>query len=221
MNTFTPLPSDTLKNWSPDEVAIFKKLARPMQVGTGRVIFREEDCSEYIYLIETGHVKLSQNTEFGNTVTVAVGRSGEVVGVAGVLTGEQRAVFIETLEPCMLWKMNKQTFVDMLHQYPSLAVHIAAELGKRLRRAHQTIMNITSYTVERRLALLLLELATTATPNDNRARITFTLTHQEMADMIGACRQTVTIALGQFKKEGLIKVGKHIEIIDAAKLKDR
>ncbi len=203
-----------------DEIAEFKALAHPMQTEAGYLVYGEEECSEYVYFIETGYVKIYRSTSLGRVTTISVRKPGDLIGIAGVLNVRYRCVFAETIEKCKLWRMEGETFVKMLYARPRWAVQVATLLGQRLCNAEIAIANLTSMEVNRRLAWLLMDLARTAgRPGEERLRIDVGLTHQDMASMIGTCRQTVTTALGQFKENGIIQVGKrYIEIIDVNKL---
>ncbi|BBB89629.1 MAG TPA: Crp/Fnr family transcriptional regulator [Methylomusa anaerophila] len=204
----------------PDEIAEFKALAYPMQVKAGYVLYSEGDYSNYIYFIETGHVKLYKSTSLGEIITLSIRKPGDVIGIAGVLTGRYRCVFAETIDICKIWRMKGESFIELLYARPRFAVRVAALLGKRLCDAEIAIANLTSMEVDRRLAWLLKDLAATASnPDGEKLRIAVKLTHQDIASMIGTCRQTVTTALGRLKEDGIINVGKrYIEIIDLNKL---
>lgn len=204
----------------PDEVILFKDLARPVQVKAGHVIFGEDDHADCVYLVETGHVKTYHTTRLGKIFMISIRKPGDVFGIAAVLLGEKRCVFAESIENCHLWRMDGTVFVDMLHKCPRLAVQIATVYGKYLRDSDRAIGNLMSLDVNCRVAWLLIKLASTvATPQGDKLRINVRLTHQDMANMIGTCRQTVTTTLGQFKKDGMIRVGRQfIEIIDIDKL---
>lgn len=211
-----------LLSLSPNEVAAFKALARALQAKAGQIVFREEDCPDYIYLIETGHVKIYRNTPLGKVVTVGIRKPGDVIGVAEVLTGMNRCCFAEAVEASELWRMPGEIFITMLRSQPELAVKVAAAMGNRLREAETTILNLVTLEVDHRLAKLLLNLAKAgATDGEKGLRIGVQLTQQELASMIGTCRQTVTTTLRRFKDEGVIHTGKrYIEIVDGVKLSD-
>jgi CRP/FNR family cyclic AMP-dependent transcriptional regulator len=205
---------------TPDEVVMFKKLACPIQVKEGYVIFGEDDHADCVYLIEKGHVKTYHSSKLGKIFMISIRKPGDIFGIAAVLLGEKRCVFAAAIENCTLWRMEGKVFIDMLHQCPRLAVQIATLYGRYLRDTDRAIGNLMSLDVNCRVAWLLVKLAgTVSTPQGEKLRIEVPLTHQDMANMIGTCRQTVTTILGQFKKEGMIHVGKQfIEITNFDKL---
>jgi CRP/FNR family cyclic AMP-dependent transcriptional regulator len=200
----------------PEEVAEFKILASMIQVMAGGVIFKEEDSPDYVYLIKTGHIKIYRSNPLGKVVTVGFRGPGDLIGMAEVLTGMNRCCFAEAVESCELWRINGEAFISMLHSQSGLVLKVAAALGSRLRDAETAILNLVTLDVDRRLAKLLLSLAKVGViGNKQRTKSDMQLTHQELANMIGTSRQTVTTILRRFKEEKLVFTGKqHIEIVD-------
>ncbi len=214
------LESNFIQALLPDEVTRFKTLAHPLQVKAGYVIFEEDSCADYVYFIETGYVKIYHNTIVGKISMISIRESGDILGIAAVLLGESRSAFAETIGESQLWRMEGEVFKTVLHEFPKLAVQVAIIHGKYLRESQRAIGTLMSLDADHRLAWLLMKLANTvSTPRGEKLRVTVQLTHQDMANMIGTCRQTVTTVLGRFKKAGLIYVGKEgIDIVDFNKL---
>ena len=210
----------SLLKLSASEIEAFQKLARPVQIPAGQMVFREGDPPDHIYLLDAGHVKIYRTTQLGKTVTVGIRKPVEVIGIAEVLSGANRCCFAETVDVCRFWRMNGQTFIKMLHARPDLAVKIAAALGERLRNAETMILNVSTMQVDQRLAKLLLSLLTTkGVPCDDGQRLCVPLTQQELASMIGTCRQTVTTTLRRFQDEGIIITrNRLIQVVQVEKL---
>lgn len=199
----------------------FKSAASCLKLKAGETIFREEESPSFVCLIESGHVKICRSSLLGDIVTVGVRGTGDLIGVAEVLCETQRCCFAEALENCELWRLDGKAFRAMLYTAPVLAVKVATALGTRLREAETTILNLVTLEVDRRLARLLVSLADKGvTTGQKGLRIDIRLKQQEIAMMIGTCRQTVTTTLQRLKKEGLIYTGKErIEIVDMDGLK--
>lgn len=204
----------------PEETARFKTLSEHMQLNAGQVVFAEDDHADCVYLVEVGHVKIYHSTVVGKVSIMSIRGPGDVFGVAGVLLGERRCAFAETVDSCKLWRTDGKVFENMLYEYPRLAVQVAIIHGKYLRDAETAIGRLLSMDVDRRLAWLLFRLASpVSTPEGEKIRVNVRLTHQELASMIGSCRQTTTSALGRLQRDGIISLGKHyIEIVDSKKL---
>ena len=200
----------------------FKESSKCQMMKQGQVIFDEEESAKYVYLIDSGHVRISRSSAQGTIVTVSIRNYGDLIGVAEVLSGMNRCCFAEALETCEIWKMDGKSFGQMLYTSPELSMKVMTALGTRLREAENTIFNLATLEVGRRLAKLLLDLAQKhPCKGDKGLKIEVRLSHQELSTMIGTCRQTVTTTLQKFKKNGLIHTGKmSVEILDIEGLKE-
>jgi len=206
---------------SAEERTSFKLLATKMTLKAGETIFEQENCAKFVYLIETGHIKIFRISPFGTIVTVGIRKGGDVIGIAEVLREINRCCFAKTIELSELWKMDGNTFKELLYSHPQLALKIAATMSSRLREAETTILNLMTLEVDRRLARLLLSLAEKGTSlGEKGLKLNVKLTQDEMATMIGSCRQTVTTTLQKFRDQKLIYSNKrNIEIINLDNLK--
>ncbi|MDA8228118.1 MAG: Crp/Fnr family transcriptional regulator [Desulfitobacterium hafniense] len=216
------LERSTVVSLSAREIEDFKQLAKCINMKPGQMIFQEDESAQFVYLIASGYVKIFRCSPLGEVVTVGIRNKGDVMGVAEVLSGINRRCFAEVLEASELWKMEGKSFIEMLYKNPALAVKVTTVLGTRLREAEQTILNLVTLEVDRRLAKLLIDLAQKHPAlGEKGLKINLKLTQQELATMIGTCRQTVTTTLQKFKSEGLINSGKKsIEIINMEGLKN-
>ncbi|CAA7603357.1 RmlC-like jelly roll fold [Acididesulfobacillus acetoxydans] len=206
---------------STEESERFMRLAERMTFKAGETIFEEENSARFVYLIETGHIKIFRISPFGTIVTVGIRKSGDVIGIAEVLREMDRCCFAKTIEPSVLWKMDGNKFKELLCCRPQLALKIAATLSNRLREAETTILNLMTFEVDRRLARLLISLAEKGvSPGEKGLKLNIKLTQDEIATMIGTCRQTVTTTLHKFRDQKLIYSSKrNIEITDLENLK--
>lgn len=87
-----------------NETDNFKAIANHLKLQTSEILFSEEDCANFVYLIEQGNIKIYRSFPMGEIVTVGIRRKGDLIGVAEVLSNMQRCCFAETLENCELWK---------------------------------------------------------------------------------------------------------------------
>lgn len=200
---------------------LFEKNSKSQMVSLGQIIFDEEEPPKYVYLIGSGHVKIARRSAQGSIVTVSIRNHGDLIGVAEVLSEMDRCCFAEALEICEIWKMDGKSFLQVLNISPELGAKVMSALATRLREAENTIFNLVTLEVDRRLANLLLDLAQKhPSKGDKGLKIDLKLSHQELATMIGTCRQTVTTALQKFKRNSLIHTGKmSVEILNIEGLK--
>lgn len=209
------------EKWLPHQIEEFKCLAQPILLKAGSIIYEEESHPDFVFLIESGYIKLYQVTNLGKIAIMAIRIPGDLIGMSSLLLGKNW-VYAECIGKCQLWKLEAKTFMGMLHNHSQLAIQIATELSKRLYDAQRTITNLSSLEVEHRLINLLVNLANSLeTPGGSTSKINVYLTHQEMANMVGSCRQVITTTLGQLKDAEIINIRRrHIEIINFKKLKN-
>lgn len=208
------------EKWSPSQIEEFKSLAHLESATAGSLVYGEEKPPGFVFLIEAGYIKLYQTTSLGKISTMAIRIPGDLIGISIALLGKNW-VCAECIGKCQFWRLEAKLFMKMLHNHPALAVQVATELGRRLYDAQMTIMNLSSLEVDQRLIHLLVNFASsTEATKENNPKINVYLTHQEIATMVGACRQTITTVLGQLKSAEIINIKKrHIEIINLEKLK--
>ena len=211
----------TVVSLTEEEWERVKRLGTPITVAAGQTIFGEGDPARHIFVIEKGNVKISRNSPLGKVVTVGIRRAGDVVGMAEALSGMDRCCYASALEPCSLWKLETEKFIEMLHSHPALAVKVATTLGSRLREAENLFSNMVAMDVDRRLARLIVSLADRfGVAGQHGVKVDIPLTQQDLATMIGSCRQTVTTTLQKFKDDGLIVTGKKsIEVLNEIELR--
>lgn len=201
--------------WLPDVVEDFEKKAARICRREESVLFWEGDPSNRVFFVEKGLVQMYHYTREGVTVPLLFHQRGELVGLGGILCDTIRKVNAKTSRPSVLWEISRANFLQILRDYPDVAIWVAISLSERLRITDQEVLRAVVMEADCRLAIVLLDLAqgAEAQPFDGGVRI-FT-THQELAQMVGACRQTVTTTLGKFRRQGLLRTGKgSLELLD-------
>lgn len=205
------------------EYKLVQQVAYPRKLKTGHTVFREEDAANYIYFIEKGHIKIYRDTLWGKTVTVGIRQAGDLIGVCEVLNGMSRRGYAETLEPSVLWAIDGQAFRKILQERPGIAVKVATALANRLRQVETMVADMVSMEVDRRLARALVNLARQqdASAGDGTIRLSLPLTQQDLAALVGSCRQTVTTTMQKLKDLGFIETNKkYIDILNIKGLQD-
>ena len=184
------------------------------------ILFVEGQDSRGVFVLCHGRVKLSATSADGQSIIVRIAEPGEIVGLAGTLSGKAYELTAEALEPLQANFIPREAFLQFLKQHGEAAVRVAEILSKIY---HATLLEVrylgfSSSTAEK-LARFLLDLPLIPGQNGGHVRATLTLTHKEISEMIGASRETVTRLFANFKREGLIEVhGATLVISDKAKL---
>jgi CRP-like cAMP-binding protein len=185
------------------------------------VIFFEGDVPDGLYLVMRGRVKISLMDENGREIILSVLKRGSFFGEMGLFNESPRSADVETLVETDFLILKKSDFLEMIEKYPSIFRNILEEMSGRLREADDKIRNLALFDVAGRLARVLIDIAKkegVISKEENTATLP-ELSQQELANMIGASRETVSRVLNSFRKQGLVTITrKHIILQDIKSL---
>ncbi len=215
-NVWQAGPVDVFDDLSPAMLEEITGLAQTLEVPRGEIVFSPEDEAESVYLIREGKVKLSKVADDGKEITLAILQEGDLFGE---LTAPETGVyghFAEALEDAVLSVIRSVEFEDLVHRKPELALAVIHALAERMRRAELQIEDLVFRSVPARVASVLVRLAQEHGRVGARGvTIDLRLTHQEIANMVGATRETVTNVLNDLRAEGMIEIEhKRVRIVD-------
>lgn len=175
------------------------------------VIVEEGLAGDYMYVIQSGRVKVTKASEDGREKIMDLFESGDFFGEMSLLDHMPRSASVTTLEPSTLLALSRRDFLVMLRDSPDLALSVIQELTHRLRETGEQASSISFQKVQERTKGLFERLAREEVGAGER--MTPALTHQQIADMIGTSRETVTRAIKRLKQEGWLgQQGKHYVI---------
>ncbi|MDQ0204491.1 Crp/Fnr family transcriptional regulator [Pectinatus haikarae] len=194
-------------NWTLEELALLKANSCILQLSSHEIIFNEDSPADYIYYIRKGHIKHYHNTVTGKEIIVSICKSGEIIGLPAVLLRENRGVFAKTMEKCVLWRISRDEFIKILEKNINISIKLIMIFCSYVRNYEYRLEDLLAANTEAKVASLLCHLA--GKRKEDKYYIDYRITHQEMANMIGACRQTVTEILGRFQDKGLIRMDKN------------
>jgi CRP-like cAMP-binding protein len=167
-------------------------------------IVEEGLAGDYMYVIREGRVKVTKLSEDGREKILEILESGDFFGEMALLDREPRSASVKTLEPGRLLALSRADFLSVLHRSPDVAVAVIQELSRRLRWADEQTSALSFQRVKVRATSLLQRLAREPHPGGER-RATAPLTHQQIADMVGTSRETVTRVVKELKEEGWLR----------------
>jgi CRP/FNR family cyclic AMP-dependent transcriptional regulator len=171
----------------------------------GQLVVPAARAGEALYILMGGRVKLVMFGDSGREVTLAVLRPGDFFGEAAIFDGESRAVAAVALDPVTLLVLPKQDLLAHLDESPATARRLLTEMARRQRRVEETVAELALCDVSERLVRRLIALAREesgegATELSIRRRPT----QQDLANMVGSCRETVSRMFNQLARRGLI-----------------
>ena len=181
----------------------------------GKIIFSPEDTCNYLYLLWEGGIELYRLTSEGKRIVTRRIPPGSMFGIMGLLGQKLQGSFAETTKDSTVYVIGLEDILAFLARRPKLVLNVLGAVGKRLCLLEERLIEIVYSPINIRIAHFLLTNADPVTGVLNN------ITHEEIGDIIGAVRQTVTEALSQMREQGLILTGfKQVHIIDRQGLKE-
>lgn len=200
------------------ELERFAEVTREKSYPKGSVILFEDDPGDSLFVVRDGRVKVVLIGEDGREVILGVLGVGEYFGELSLIDDRPRSAHVIAMEDSNLLVLRREDFRKRVESSPSVAWSLLTELSRRLRRADDKIGGLVLLDVPGRIARLLLDLAEESGTN----AIEKTLTHQTIAQMIGASRETVSRAMKDFQDAGWITVERRrIALADRSALEQR
>jgi CRP/FNR family transcriptional regulator, cyclic AMP receptor protein len=185
-----------------EELERFAELTRERSYPKGSVILFQDDPGDSLFVLRAGRVKVVLIGEDGREVILGVLEPGAHFGELALIDDQPRSAHVIAMEDAQLLILRREDFKRRVEANPTVAWALLTELSRRLRRADVKIGGVVLLDVPGRIARLLLDLA-----NETGSElIEKPLTHQTIAQMIGASRETVSRAMKDFQDAGLIRV---------------
>lgn len=201
-------------NISQDDLVKLSDIVQQRKFSKGNIIFLEDEPGQTFYIIKSGLVKISRIASDGRIKTLSILQPFDYFGEMAVLDSHHRSATAEALVDSVLLVIYKNDFENLIKKNPHIALEIIHTLSERLRYANQQIEDLAFQDSQRRLINIILKLTQQFGEKDaEKIKIKITLTHQELSELAGVSRETVTRHLNHLEREGLIKLEKHQLII--------
>jgi CRP/FNR family cyclic AMP-dependent transcriptional regulator len=172
----------------------------------GAVLFMESQPSRGVFLLSRGRIKLSVCARDGKTLILRVAQPGEALGVGAAVCNRVYEATAETLEPCEISFIRPSDLLRLMSQYNEFALRMAEYLSHDYNSTCRELRSLMlSESASARLARLLVEWLDTNGDAKHRDQMKLTLTHEEIAQMIGTSRETVTRLLTEFRKKQFVQ----------------
>src|SRR6059058_1218285 len=174
----------------------------------GSLLFVEGEMPRGIFILCSGRAKLTTSSSEGKTLIVKIAEVGEVLGASATILGKAYEVSAETIEPSQVNFIKREDFLKLLNSHADACMHTAQQLSEKYHSAQREIRSLgLAQTTSEKLAKLLLDWCDAGGEETARGvRLKVLLTHEEIAQMIGTTRETVTRLLSDFKRKKIIDV---------------
>jgi len=194
------------------------QVLKPKEFRKDQTILRRDEPGNALYMINRGKVKVVLYGESGREIILSILKDNDFFGEMALLDGAPRSASVVAVEPSKLFVLERSDFLEQVMKSPKIGLNIMAEMSRRLREADEKIGTFALLDVYGRLARIIIHWAKTeGQPSEGGILIEKRPTHQDIAAMIGTSRETVSRALSDFAKRGLIHVeGKSIVVSPVA-----
>lgn len=173
----------------------------------GDILFLEQELLSQVFIVLDGDVRLSLQDVGGRRLTIRIARRGAVLGMHSVLFESPSEWSADTLYRSRLASIEKSDFLRFAQRYPDVYRLATDELMTILRHACTTLRIVgLSPSGRKRLASQLLAWGERGNKTGDQTEFCMALTHAQIAESIGAVRETVTRGLTVFKKRGLVEI---------------
>jgi CRP/FNR family cyclic AMP-dependent transcriptional regulator len=189
----------------------------------GHAVFREGDAGDRLFVILDGKVKISRAAPDGRENLLVVLGTAEMFGELSLFDPGPRTASATTVTASTLASLDHDDLRPLLIERPGVAVQLLKALAQRLRRTNEAMADLVFTDVPGRVAKALLDLsAKFGVPEDGNTRVRHDLTQEELAQLVGASRETVNKALSEFAHRGWLQIdGRSVLLFDPERLARR
>lgn len=174
----------------------------------GAMLFIEGQQSRGVFILCSGKVKLSTTSREGKTIITKLSEPGDVLGLNAVVSGLPYEVTAEMMEPGQANFVPRESLMQFMKEHAEVAMKIAQQLSRNYYTAYEEIRTLGLATSpSEKFAKLLLSWSTKpVAPNDPSSQVKLTLTHEEIGEIIGTTRETVSRLFSEFRKKQLVQI---------------
>lgn len=210
-----------LAELGPEVLARLSERIQLREVRRREVVYLPGDPGNSMFIVNGGRIKISKVTRDGKALTLNYVGPSEVFGETCLIEGGPREEMAEAMENSMITELERNDVEKLLQNHAPLGFQLTRILAQRRRELENKLETLVFRDVTSKLAELLLSLAEEYGVEDSRGTmVALKITHQELANLIGSTRETVSLTLSQFKRKRLICTeGRKVIISDAESLR--
>ena len=194
-----------------------------VKIAKGSILFKEGDDGEHLYVIVEGKIKLGTSSGDGRENLLSILGPGEMFGELSLFDPGPRTSSATAVTDAKVLSLSHGKVIPWLKQNPDVALQLLARLAQRLRRTNEAVGDLVFSDVPGRVAKALIDLGDRfGKTNAEGLLVNHDLTQEELAQLVGASRETVNKALADFAGRGWLKLdGRSVLITDVDRLSKR
>jgi CRP/FNR family transcriptional regulator len=194
-------------NLSPQAAQRLNEIKSTAVYPKGAMLFIEGQQPRGVFVLCVGKVKLSTSSREGRTIITKISEGGDVLGLNAVISNRPYEVTSEMMEPGQANFIPRDSLMHFIKDFPEVAVRIAQQLSRNYYTAYEEIRTLgLAASPSEKFAKLLLSWSTKSTQDDGSSQVKLTLTHEEIAEIIGTTRETVSRLFSEFKRKQLMQL---------------
>lgn len=208
------LSMDIFRDLTPEDIAAIDQQTQMRTCRKGQIIYAQEEQAQRLFLLKRGRVYIYRLTQSGKRLALEIIEPGTFFGEMPLLGETLRNAYAETAVDSALCVMSRADIERVIREWPEVAFRIIEVLGQRLTLYQARLEEFAYRSVPARIAAVLLRMSC------ERRDGVVTLTHQELGDMVGAMRETVTKTLDELQRAGVVELSRgHIILRDVEGLR--
>lgn len=186
------------------------------------LVLMEEEAGSALFVIISGKIKIARTSNDGREVILTILNESDFFGEMALLDGMSRSANATAIEDSEVFIIQRDNFLDLLKKYPDVSIALLQELTKRLRNADMKIKALTLKDAEGKVATVILQIADEiGRIKQGTVEIEKLPLQQDLANMAGTSRETISRTLHSFVKKGLIELeNSKLRIINYEKFKE-
>lgn len=206
-----------------DAAAALLESMTKLRLERGDTLFHEGDQGDRLYVIAEGKIKLGRTSNDGRENLLAILGPGELFGELSLFDPGPRTATATAIAETQLIGLGHEDLTDFLTGRPQVSATMLAALAQRLRRTNEALADLVFTDVPGRVAKALLDLSTRfGRQSDEGTLVAHDLTQEELAQLVGASRETVNKALADFASRGWLRLeARAVTLIDIERLQRR
>jgi len=195
----------------------------PVKLRKGQALFKEGDDGENLYIITSGKIKLGTKSQDGRENLLMVLGAGDMFGDLSLFDAGPRTSTATAVTETRLLSLGQEKVIPWVKEHPEASLHLLARLASRLRRTNEAVGDLVFSDVPGRVAKALIDLGERfGKESPEGLFVHHDLTQEELAQLVGASRETVNKALADFAGRGWLRLdGRAVLITDLERLSKR
>lgn len=209
---------DIFRDLTPQQRAQIEQRIAYITYPEGHIFHAPGEYNEHLFILKSGRVQIYKTSPEGRILRIMVLNAVTIFGEMTLADHKTHTCFAEATGECVVGTIQREVLDELFQTYPQITMRFMEVIGERIQKMENKLVDVAFKSVPQRLATVLLNLAETPIRQGMPPAV-MRYTHQQLAEMIGSYRETVTKTIGEFREEGLIRIeGDAIYLTDVEKL---